>query len=453
VAPKLENCFPDGLVGQIASYIYKSYPRPVPEIALAGAIGLMSGICGRSYNVSGTGLNMYTLLLAKTGTGKDAMAQGISRIRQQISETVPAASDFVGPNMASGQALARHLAEKSPAFVSIFGEFGKQLERYSSKGASSADRALATLLLDLYSKSGAGVYMPGTVFADTAKNTADLLSPSFSILGESTPETYYAVADEAAIAEGLLPRFLVIEYEGPRVPKRDVAAADYLLHPVVRQQLADLCDGSLRMMARHEAIDVLLTPEAQVFLDEFDRQADNRINSSQQSVTRQLWNRAHLKALKLAALLAVGCHPFTPVITLEQAQWAQQIVEADVLRVISRFDSGNLGFDNSLANDSERRAAAVVKVLRGYPGFDVAAASNLNIKPGMIDDLVIPHSTLRRNVCATAAFRKIPGYKTPSHLFKEVIDQLIEDEVLAKVPASVLWMKYQHTGTAYQILG
>ena len=36
---------PSGLLGDIARFIYDAAPSPVPEIALAGAIGLMAGIC------------------------------------------------------------------------------------------------------------------------------------------------------------------------------------------------------------------------------------------------------------------------------------------------------------------------------------------------------------------------------------------------------------------------
>lgn len=50
---------PPGLVGMIAQFIHDQAPRPVMDIALVGALGLMAGICGRAYNVSGTGLNGY----------------------------------------------------------------------------------------------------------------------------------------------------------------------------------------------------------------------------------------------------------------------------------------------------------------------------------------------------------------------------------------------------------
>ncbi|WBF76964.1 hypothetical protein PSV3_00262 [Septimatrevirus PSV33] len=84
---------PPGLVGEIAQYIYAQAPRPVPEIALAGALGLVAGIVGRAYNISGTGLNQYVLLLAPTGTGKEAIASGIDKLMAQVIRTVPAASE------------------------------------------------------------------------------------------------------------------------------------------------------------------------------------------------------------------------------------------------------------------------------------------------------------------------------------------------------------------------
>ena len=88
---------PPGLMGEIAKFIHAAAPRPVPEIALAGAIGLMAGICGRAFNVSGTGLNQYILLLAPTGTGKEAAATGINSLMKSIRSEVPASEKFIGP--------------------------------------------------------------------------------------------------------------------------------------------------------------------------------------------------------------------------------------------------------------------------------------------------------------------------------------------------------------------
>src|SRR6185437_14748582 len=77
IAPP-DPVWPPGLLGQIAQFIYKASDYPCYEIALAGAIGLMAGICGRTYNVSRTGLNLYVVFLAVTGTGKESASSGIT---------------------------------------------------------------------------------------------------------------------------------------------------------------------------------------------------------------------------------------------------------------------------------------------------------------------------------------------------------------------------------------
>ena len=118
---------PPGFLGELAQFIYGAAPRPVPEIALAGAIGLLAGIVGRAYNVSNPpiGLNQYVLLLAPTGTGKEAIANGYSALMKSIRSAVPASADFIGPGeMASHQAVIKYMAGGQTSFVSLVGEFG-----------------------------------------------------------------------------------------------------------------------------------------------------------------------------------------------------------------------------------------------------------------------------------------------------------------------------------------
>src|ERR1700748_604406 len=132
---------PPGLVGEIARFIYAAAPRPAPEMAIAGALAFMAGVCGRAYNVSGTGLNIYMLLLAVTGTGKEGMASGIDKIINALQTIVPTANEFLGPaEIASGKALIRFLTTKSNSFVSILGEFGYRLETMTADNATSSER-------------------------------------------------------------------------------------------------------------------------------------------------------------------------------------------------------------------------------------------------------------------------------------------------------------------------
>ena len=67
---------PKGLIKELARFIYAQSPRPVKAISTMTALALMAGICGRSYNISGTGLNNYFVLLAPTGIGKEGISKG-----------------------------------------------------------------------------------------------------------------------------------------------------------------------------------------------------------------------------------------------------------------------------------------------------------------------------------------------------------------------------------------
>ena len=79
---------PADLLDEIASFIASAAPHPNNEIALAGAIALLSGICGRCYNTyTGAGLNQYILMLASTGMGKEAAASGWRVVRHVTTHT------------------------------------------------------------------------------------------------------------------------------------------------------------------------------------------------------------------------------------------------------------------------------------------------------------------------------------------------------------------------------
>lgn len=353
---------PPGLLGELAVFIHDAAPRPVPEIAIAGAIGLLSGVCGRSYNISGTGINSYILILACTGSGKESCASGIDKLMTEVVKTVPDASRFVGPGeIASPQALMKYMSKTSNCFMSLVGEFGMKFKQLCSERASTNDIGLKRIFLDLYNKSGRSSILKPLIYSDKDKNTEAIQSPAFSMLGETTPETFYENLDSGLISDGLLPRFTIIEYKGKRP-----ALNENHLHVSPSQQLMDrfaaLCAYSLQLNNGNNALEVGIDPEALKLFKDFDKHCDNQINHASNDVTRQLWNRAHIKSLKLAALLAVGVNYIQPVINVECATWALQLITQDVLNLLGRFDSGDIGVNN-VQND---QAEDIKKVIKKY---------------------------------------------------------------------------------------
>ena len=440
--------WPEGLVGAVAKFIYDQAPLPVPEVALAGALTFMAGICGRAFNVSGEGLNLYLLVLAPTGVGKEAAARGITKLMEKIVEQIPAAVEYRGPaEIASGPALTKALAKNLCCF-SILGEFGMRLNEMCSEHAQSHMVGLRRVLLDLFHKSGAGNQLLQHVYSDKDKNTGVLQSPAYTIMGESTPETFYRHLDESMISDGLLPRFIVIEYAGDRPPlNRDFALVQpdqYVVDFAVR--LVNYC---ITIQQKNRALNVQLTEDAQAMSWKYSDDITKRINQAGDAeISRQLLNRAHIKMLKLAALIAVGCNPNVPVITISMLEWARRLVERDMSNILNRFASGSVGTETSEFNQQQD----LLKALAMYTSKPITPAM-LRIMPGlekMRAANVIPYQVIQRQCGQRASFKRDRIGST--NAIQRTIQTFINMGKLLEVKQSTLFDNFQTTSKAYAIL-
>ena len=437
---------PPGLLGDLARFIFEAAPRPVPEIALAGAIGLMAGVAGRAYNVSGTGLNQYVLLLAPTGTGKEAIASGIDKLMAAVLRTVPAANEFVGPaEISSAQALTKYMTKTSASFVSIVGEFGLMLSQMSSMHAAPHLLGLRRMLLDLYNKSGEGKQLRPTIYSDKEKNTATITAPAFTLLGESTPERFYETLNESMISEGLLPRITTIEYHGNR-PALNAQHTNVQPSFVLIEQFSTLCAHALNLNSQHKAIRVGTDANAKQLFDAFDIHCDTNINSADKEIRRHLWNRAHIKSMKLAALVALGCNPYEPMIDEIMANWALAIVVADVRNLLRRFDAGEIGIDNDETKQLAR-AIQIIKeyVIRPWSELEVYRVGNLNLHA----EKIIPYSFLHKRLCSNSEFKK--DKQGASQALKRTLKTLIERGDIEEVNKQKLSTQYGTSAACYMI--
>lgn len=422
---------PPGLVGDLAQYFHATAVRPLYEASLAAAIGLVAGIAGRSYNISGTGLNQYLLLLAGTGSGKEGMAKGVSKLISATRQYVPMIDDFIGPGaFASGQALVRTL-DSRPCFLSILGEFGLTLKSINDPRAPAPMILLRKVLLDLYGKSGWTDMLQSTAYSDMEKNTKVVQAPNLSILGEATPETFYEGIDLSDIADGLIPRFQIMEYSGKRQPRNrnaGIPPSDALV-----QAFGSLCSAALTSQHNNMCSTVQLTADALALLDAFDVHCDEHLNNAANGGEAQLWNRGHLKALKLAGLLAVGVNPHAPVVTAELAQWAIHFTQTNTQLLLSRFSKGDVGTGESKQiADAKRIAAEYFKLdekkLKAYSvGKDVHAQG------------LIPYRYFVTRLSNLGSFRN--DRRGAVSAIKNTLDQMVQMELLSVLSAESAMQK------------
>ena len=423
---------PPGLVGQVAQYIYSSAVRPSKEVALLYAIAFVAGIVGRSYNISSTGLNLYLLLVAVTGVGKDDGPKAIERMMAAIRPSVPAADDYIGPGaFASGQALIRVL-DARPCFVSMLGEFGLTLQTLNDPRAPAAVVMLRKVLLDLYSKSGWNNVLRSTAYSDSEKNTKVIQAPSVSFVGDTTPETFYDGLSMADIADGLIPRMHILEAPDQR-PKRNRSAGRAPDDQLVRA-LCDLAAMAITMANNNANAAVQIAPDALVILDAFDEECDDHMRNAFSPGSKQLWNRAHLKALKLAGLLAVGCNPHAPSVTAELAQWAIDFTRAGTDAVLGRFERGDVG------NGDAKQLSDLRRLVGDFFQYDAATLKKYKAKPELQKGGVVPYGYLVTRATQLSSFYK--DRKGTANALRTALQTLVDAEVLAIVPAPQALSKF-----------
>lgn len=442
---------PPGLVGEIADFIFAAAPRPVHEIAFVGALGLVAGVAGRTFNVSGTGLNQYLMLIAPTGTGKEAISRGVSKLMTAAAaapNNVPSAPDYIGPGeIRSDAALLKWIAAK-PCILSIAGEFGLRLKQMAAPNASGHEIGLKKVMLDLYNKSGAGEVLNPMAYADKDKNTSAINSPSFTMIGESTGHRFFGALDENMVTEGLLPRFTVIEYDGPRPPLNEhhawIIPNDGLLEKLKR--LIAFCTQA---QAAGTVIPVEMTPDAKVRFDQFDKYCDARINANRNAIEAEFWTRAHVKAMKLAATVAVGINFEMPTIDIHCCEWATGLIVAECERMIDRFARGDVGEANPFQGDELQQHRDTCKLIRETLTFKFEEKA---IKYGMSEEMwragIIPASAITRALCGMASFRK--GRMTASAAVRSILKLMVEADELRQLNKGDL-AKFNTTAVCYQV--
>lgn len=411
---EVDLLLPPGLVGEIAQYIYTTAIRPVKEVALMGALAFVAGMVGRQFNIPGSGLNLYLILLAPTGSGKEGAASGISSLIAKVRETVPSIDQFVGPaEFSSGPALIKAL-DAQPALFSILGEFGMRLQQMADSRANGAEKTLQRALLNIYSKSGWHQTESSTAYSDREKNTSTLYAPALTILGESTPETFFAKLTEEQVLSGLLPRFLFMEYNGERPAKNSITAfCDPA--PALVKKVADLASTCIQFQANSQCQPVIISAEAQVLYDKFDKKCDERINKGSE-VYKQLWNRSHLKALRLGAVIAVGVNAINPTISAEIAQWSLDMVDKDTAVIANRFEDETVGEGEHLFESLIRKATEDFLAMDKHARLSYKVPASIAGEAG-----IIPFTFYRRR------FRQLAAFKNDRRGIKMAIDIALKD--------------------------
>lgn len=432
--------WPPGFAGLLAREIYPMAAYPVKEVAIVAALGLLTGICGRAWYFSGSGLNQYITLVAMSGVGKDLMNTGISTIVQAVRPLCAQIDKFVMfDSPASGQALMKACSTRS-SFVGIYNEWGQTLSQIAEDKQANL-KTLKSSLLSLYTKSAPTAIVGGITYSNQENNLEQMDSVAYSMVSETTPSKFYESLTNDMMADGFLSRFLIIDYSGDRpAPNENV-----LMVPGknVVDHIASLAHMAEQSITTNQFTLVNRSDEASAMLRQYRDLCNKNINGSKDESWRQMWNRAEFKMLRLAALLAVADNPVFPLVKPEHVEWAIRVVQDNIAIMVKRMEEGDIGEGDGT------RERKLVALLRDYIS-DAPMSAGYRINPEMRSNHIVPRAYLQNRTRQLSVFSK---HRQGANIaFTNALNNLVENGYIAEVSKDKILDGYGAMGKHYRIL-
>jgi hypothetical protein len=433
--------WPPGVAGQLAYYMYQGSVRPIKEVSIVAALGLLAGMCGKAFNIPQSGLNIYVVLIAKSAIGKEAMHGGIANMLAYMRDSTPNSMNFVDfIEYASGPALSKAVAA-NPCFVNVSGEWGRKLRRLAMEdGREGPMQSLRTVMTNLYQKSGPKSIVGGIGYSNKEQNIASVSGVAYSMIGESTPNTFYDALTDTMMEDGFLSRFTIIEYIGDRPPqnKHQVKAPD----PSLLDHMCAIAQRALDLNEKFQTQEVGRSTEAEAILEAFNLECDDKINGSEDEGFRQMWNRAHLKAYRIAALLAVADNCVFPMIERQHAEWALQVIRRDIGVMSRRINSGDVGVGDA---SRERKLLDIIKkYLRD------GAPASYGVPATMRPAAVVPRKYLQ--ICTQRASNFTSTREGQTRALDNTLRSLIDSGYLAELNKEKALKDFNFQGKCYRVI-
>ena len=263
-------------------------------------------------------------------------------------------------------------------------------------------------------------------------------SASYSIIGETTPGTFYEALNGKMMADGFLSRFVVIEYDGPRPPLSENRQP----FPAECVRWFSTIVAQASQHAHRDPLVIPVSPEGLELLRAFDKRCDHRVNATDDESRRQMWNRAHLNALKVASLLAVADNHLFPTVTQAHADWAINLILRNIANMAQRMDGGDVGEGDSAR---ERKLVAVLNHYRLTP-----VPASYKVPDEMRKANIVPTSYLSVRTSQHSAFY---NHKLGSNwALRDTLRAMVEAGYLMEVKKDRLVEAYSYHGQAYRIL-
>lgn len=335
---------PPGILGEVTRWVNLTARKPQPMFAVQTAIAFAATVLGRRFVTTQRNWpSLYLLNIGLSSSGKEHAKTAVDQLLEACD-----LSALIGPASYTSNSGVLSALHSKPTHLTVIDEFGKELEQASVKNNARAQSMLKSLI-EVWGRCD-GTLRPqgfstfGMSDAD-AKKLAErsVRNPALTLLGMTTPGTFFDTIGSAAARDGFLNRFLIVESDIGRQVNQMSAQ-----HPVptsivqwaqsMQAASSGLVDPASTPSLSPSAVTVDMSREAMELFRNFDAECVGLMDQYEAYGLAEMFGRTNEIAMRLALVVAVGCATEVPVaVDGPSAAWAIQYARYHALRTVERL--------------------------------------------------------------------------------------------------------------------
>lgn len=434
---------PQGLLGDMYDFFLQHAPAPNPVFALAGAKTMLAGIIGRQYQVSGSGIQLYNLVLAPSGTGKQSATSGIRAIENALRKSLPVLWDrHSGPTMLASAPGMQTLLKEKPACYAVLNEYASTLAAITNRKASETTARLKGAMLDLYTASSPGTIFGAAWYSDKEKKKDPVVAPAFSFLGDAVADDFSEIIDADAVKDGFLPRHSIYVYEGfpPPANRRRMLVPPAELVNTLGKLIVHIQE--LEIKDEYVQIPIYNLDAVSDLQDKYSQMKAREVGVNHP--TLPLYHRVAHKVIREAALAAFSrwaAGMSSLMITEDDILTAEAFVIHQTDYMVQAMSRGGLG------RGGNAREAKILEAISEWQKIDKAARKAYRVPLYLMDrnDIVPQRYIVER--CKRAKLFEVDERTTPAEMVRRTleglvlqgtVEQLTPEETLTQFPTSLV---------------
>lgn len=318
-----------GALGTFVDLCNRTAPKPQPQFAVQAALAFAQVVMGRRYRTARNNWpGMYFVNVGKSASGKEHARTVIDAVLTEAG-----IGHLVGPSGYTSDSAVFSALYHQPAHLTVIDELGELLNNAKAQGNFHKRSALKALT-EVWGLMGGALRPQGySTMGLRPEQRAEMAArcvhrPSLTMLGMTTPKTFYDSLTEAAIEGGFLNRLLIVESTIGRQLSRECDPLD------VPDSLVEWCRAvregqggnlsGLDMPADTVPVPrvVDFMPEARAAFRAYEAEVLAAMDRLEAEGLSEMEGRSVEKALRIALSLAVSDNVALPFIRLEHAEWA-----------------------------------------------------------------------------------------------------------------------------------